>query len=268
MNVFPNTETYLVTYMGGSCGTFITSLVYQFVMNEPVTGFAFSKFGNAHEISSINDYGKNWKNINASVNYADLLNKKVSRFSAVNPLISSQPLILYDHVVPNLDELFTKYPLCKNIVIEIDKRTSNRVQGNLFFKTLVENFPKSLERWKKIQQEHSYLNEYDDPNDLPIELSERYIKQFSSHWPLPNTAFFTSSYNIPEQYKENIFYINVYDIIHNRDMVLETLSKITNKPILTSIIEYYNAYLAKQEELVKTHMPWLDENGHYILKKI
>jgi hypothetical protein len=41
--------------------------------------------------------------------------------------------------------------------------------------------------------------------------------------------------------------------------VLETLSKITNKPIVPSIIEYYDAYLAKQEELVKAHMPWLHD---------
>ena len=259
MNVFPNTETYLVTWMGGSCGAFITSLVYQLVMNEPVLvdDFVFSKFGHAHG-ASLDKCVRYWNNI-GSVRYAELYKEKIPVFLAVDPLISSYPLILYDHVVPDLDELFTKYPLCKNIVIEIDKRTSNRVQGNLFFKTMVQEFPGSLESWKKLQQEHSYLNKYDDPNDVPIEVSKRYIKQFGSNWPLMNAEFFTSSYNIPEQYKENVFHINVYDIIHNRDLVLESISKITNKPILPSIIQYYDAYLAKQEELVKAHMPWLHD---------
>ncbi len=167
--------------------------------------------------------------------------------------------ILYDHVVPNLDDLFTKYPLCKNIVIEIDERTVNRVQGNLFFKTLVQEFPMSLAVWEDTQNKHPYFKDYPDPRDVPVELSERYIKQFGNNWPLLDAEFFTNSFPVPEQYKNNVFYINVYDIIHNRDIVLETLSNITNKPIVPSTIQYYDAYLVKQEELVKTHMPWLDD---------
>jgi hypothetical protein len=87
----------------------------------------------------------------------------------------------------------------------------------------------------------------------------KYIKEWGRCWPLPNSEFFTRDFPIPEQYKNNIFHINVYDIIHNRDLVLELISKITNKPILPSIVQYYDAYLTKQEELVKTHMPWLDD---------
>jgi hypothetical protein len=257
MNVFPNTETYLVTWLGGSCGAFITSLVYQFVVS-PIDDFTFSKFGHAHGVALDKCVG-NWKNIN-SVRYADFYEEKVSVFSSVDPLISSRPLILYDHLVPNLDELFTKYPLCKNIVIEMDKRTVNRVQGNLFFKTIVQEFPKSLKVWEDLQRKYpSYFKEYADPKDVPVELSERYIREWGSRWPFPNVEFFMADYAIPEQYKNNLFHINVYDIIHNRDLVLETISKITNKPILPNIIQYYDAYLAKQDVLVKTHMPWLDD---------
>lgn len=254
--IFPSTETFLVTWLGGSCGAFITSLVYQFAV-KPVDNFAFSKFGHAHGIA-LDECVKNWRNIN-SVHYADLYEKKISVFSSVDPLISSQPLILYDHVVPNLDDLFTKYPLCKNIVIEMDERTINRVQGNLFFKTLVQEFPKSLTVWEDLQHKHSYFKDYPDPRDVPVELSERYIKEWSRCWPFADVEFFMNDFPIPEKYKNNLFHINVYDIIHNRDIVLETLSNITNKPIVPSIIQYYDAYLAKQEELVKTHMPWLDD---------
>ena len=33
----------------------------------------------------------------------------------------------------------------------MDERTINRVQGNLFFKTLVQEFPKSLTVWEDLQ---------------------------------------------------------------------------------------------------------------------
>jgi hypothetical protein len=256
MNIFPSTETYLITWLGGSCGAFITSLVYQFVV-KPVDDFAFSKFGHAHGIA-LDECIKNWNRI-IPVVHSDLYKEKISVFSSVDPICPSQPLILYDHLIPNLDELFTKYPLCKNIVIEMDKRTVNRVQGNLFFKTLVQEFPKSVEVWKNLQNKHPYFKDYTDPKDVPIELSERYIREWGSRWPFPNIEFFMADYVIHEQYKNNLFHINVYDIIHNRDLVLETISKITNKPILPNIVKYYDAYLAKQDELVKTQMPWLDD---------
>ena len=141
----------------------------------------------------------------------------------------------------------------------MDERTVNRVQGNLFFKTLVQEFPKSLTVWTDLQNKHPYFKEYADPKDVPVELSERYIKEWGRRWPFVNVEFFMNDFPVPEQYKNNLFHVNVYDIIHNRDIVLDTISKITNKPILPSIVEYYDAYLEKQEELVKTHMPWLDD---------
>lgn len=256
MNVFPDTETYNVTWLGGSCGAFITALIYQFVV-KPTDNFTFSKFGHAHG-TSLDECERNWKNIN-SIKFPELYNKKIPVFLTVDPIIPSKSLILFGHTPPDLDELHKKYPLCKSIVIEIDKRTINRVQGNLFFKTLVENFPGSMAVWTDLQNKHPYFRDYSDPRELPIELSERYIKDWGKLWPFINATFFTSDFPIPEKYQSNVFHINVYDIIYNQDFVLETISKITSKPIVPSIVQYYNAYLSKQEELVKAHMPWLDD---------
>ena len=95
MNIFPNTETYMVTWLGGSCGAFITSLVYQFVV-KPTDNFTFSKFGNAHG-TALNDCERNWRHIN-SMEFRELYRAKVPIFLAVDPIKSSSPLIMFVHI--------------------------------------------------------------------------------------------------------------------------------------------------------------------------
>lgn len=249
---FPDTPTYGVTWMGGSCGAFITSLVYQF-LNVSLSKYQFSKYGNAHSVA-LDDCERNWRSVDGK-----LYEQTEPIYKIINPLFKSRPLILFGHLIPDFDGLFYKYPRCKQIIVTVDNRMVERMNGNFFFKTVCETFPGSIPQWEIIKNTHPYLAEYEDPRTLPIDVAREYIINCSHQWPLQGAEFFTDEYLIPDEYVSKVIRIKLYDLIHNQNVVLETLSAATESEIRPDIIKYYQSYLDTQSELVKTKMPWLDD---------
>jgi hypothetical protein len=249
---FPDTPTYAITWMGGSCGAFITSLVYQFV-EVSVNKYKFSQYGNAHDVA-LKQCEKNWTSI-SDKRYED--NEPI--YKTINPLFKNRPLILFGHLIPDFDGLFYKYPLCKQIIVTVDENMVQRMNGNFFFKTICDTFPGSDIQWKNIKNTHQYLQEYADPRILPVDVAQEYIINCSHSWPLQGAEFFTDDFSIPDKYVDNVTKIKMHDLIHDPDKVLQTLSSVTGSEIRPDIVEYYQNYLDKQSELVKTKMPWLDD---------
>ena len=73
-----------------------------------------------------------------------------------------------------------------------------------------------------------------------------------------STSIFNKN-NFPEQYKNNIFYIDFYDIIHNMPKVLSQLSEITGKPVTSFLEAQALNYQLKQVELINSKLPWIDD---------
>jgi hypothetical protein len=136
-----------------------------------------------------------------------------------------------------------------------------RMSGNLFFKTVIEEYynekdPNGKEQWNKLKSR--FLNFFEEnniniPEDLTYKTSQLLIsKMFSLNY------FSVSPWvNPPWPARENVFYIQSSDVIYNKNKILSLMSQITNCEMPTNIVEYYDEYLLAQEELVKTKMPWV-----------
>lgn len=150
-----------------------------------------------------------------------------------------------NHNAPDWEEMFKENPGAINIIIQVDERTILRMWANSHYKQLEHEFYQKL-----------LLNSGFDFKNMD---HEAYVRQktyfyFSgSH----NTVIFPFRYGdvVPKQYSDRVHVISLYDIIHNKDLVISTLEKIVGVIALPVLYETYAIYLENQKKLI----PWLDE---------
>ena len=243
---FPETPAYLINWLGGSSGAFISLLLYNLI-HKPEVSIETSVNGNAH----VNQQA-------ITKNYLISDNGTYS-YERINPDDEYSPLILVEHDIPDLDFYFSKFPNGNVVIIQVDRKMIPRLRGNLYFKNICEvDYTQSSDiGWDKIRQDNVMLSEYTNPNDVPLELVKDYITTGALMHDIPH--FYSSQYSPPVQYKDNIYTIRFYDIIHNPNKVLHTLSIMTKKPISNFVVQEYYKYLQKQDELVRHKMPWLND---------
>jgi hypothetical protein len=130
-----------------------------------------------------------------------------------------------------------------------------RLIGNMLYKNWTrEGDP----HWSSIRSTHPKLEPYENPNDVPNDLIKDFLMLYRTNYKKESSFFFDKTF-LPIAYKDSIFYIDFYDIIHNMSKVLVQLSDITNKPITPFLEEQALNYQNKQIELVNSKMPWLDD---------
>lgn len=249
-------ETYLINWLGGTSGAFLTSTLLQ-ILNGPFPEkeIVFSKSGNAHALTDKRLY-------NHTINPNWEVKEDASGIPAYitsAPLIKSKPFVMIDHLIPDYNDLFSRFPECKNIVITRSKNMMLRLKGNMLFKNTCEGFPGNKTYWDGIRELHASVRVYEDPNDVPVNVAEMFIKEVSQQWPDYTHRFYDDDYPVPEQYKDNVVRIKFYDLIHNPDIVLSQLSEATGRHIVPEVKKFYQKYLEAQDNLVKTKMPWLDD---------
>lgn len=244
---------YLVNWLGGTSGAFITALLSQFIdatLNE--ADIIFSQHGDSHSLAD-RAYTKNIRIIPGPDDRSG-----IHTYKYIRPQNETKPLVMIDHSEPDYSELFDIFPNCKNIVVSVSDDMELRRHGNMFFKNTCQGYPGNKIYWDNQRTSHMCVSGYENPNDVPNDVAETYIREVSKV-PYKVTDFFGNNYAVPEKYKNNITRIKFYDVIHRPDLVLEQLSKVTNMPVLPEHVNFYQKYLNKQTELVNTKMSWLSD---------
>jgi hypothetical protein len=251
MKQYPDTEAYLVNYYGGSFGSFISGLILLLLDEIPDRDqIKFSTYGNAHSLAG-------YRSLNYNRNDTDMTIHQM--YDIIEPVDPTKPLVMASHQFPVWDDLFYYYPKCKNIIVTYNHSDLPRLSGNLFFKTIVDEYynEKNLNgktTWEEFKERRSGRALFKNNNiETPLDLSQGDIKTLLSKFISTNNNF--SSENIID--RPNVFYLPMSDIIHNKNKTLNMLANITNRKVTPSIIEIYKKFLTAQEELVRTKMPWV-----------
>lgn len=237
---YPDAEVYYVTWLGGSCGAFISMCLYN-LTTLPLE-IKLSEFGHAH------------------VNQNDLIKNHIKSgfghpYKTTIPKFSSKPLILFGHENNiEFEYLFNKYPKCKLIIVHLEDKMIYRLIGNMLYKNWTN--PGDM-HWVSIRDTHKELAPYESPNDVPSSLVKEFIGLCRKNY--KKDPFFFDKTFLPDTYKNSIFYIDFYDIIHDMSKVLNQLSEITNRPVTPFLEQQALNYQNKQIELVNSKMPWLDD---------
>lgn len=227
-------EIYLISYFHGTSGQFMGAMTQlflakrQFIINFPEDGTA--------EDVLLPPYLNNQFRCNVDKDY-DLL--KHNFFDKLEPL-NDKPFIIAEHPQPNWERFFSKFPNGRNLIIQLNEKMLYRQAANSYYK----------QKFKKIK-DSILINQ-----DLAKEAVEEKYRLFS-RTQIKNEVIgypYRDTDVIPSMY-DKIFIIHLYDLIHNKMKVLETLSKFTEKPINDIIIKSYENYLEKQKKLI----PWLND---------
>ena len=247
---FPSTETFLINWLGGTCGAFISMLTYNILFPNCKIKISPSKYGNAHTNQQIITLLYRFNN-------ETFINDNYTHpYEIVDPKFPNSPLVLFDHAIPKLNIFFNKFPVGKIIVIRFDKRMVPLLHGNLFFKNTLELELTDNGHWNRLKKQNDYLSEYDLPHDIPPETIEYMLKEFSKNYNIEN--YYSEQYIPPKEYSDRFCFVNFYDIIFNKSKVLNQLSEITNRPITDFVSNQYDIYLEKQHELINTKLSWID----------
>lgn len=240
MKTYPDSETYYVTWLGGSCGAFISMCLYNLTSED--VEIKLSEFGHAHT--------------NQRVLFKNYIAKdQTNLYKTAIPKFKSKPVILIGHESDiDFELLFNKFPKCKLIIINVSDNMITRLIGNMVYK----NWTNEQDaHWYDVRKTHKELSEYNSPNDVPIDLMKKFLEKCRKNY--KKEPFFFDKTFLPDAYKNSIFYIDFYDIIHNMSKVLAQLSEITNKPVTEFLEQQALNYQNKQIELVNSKMPWLDD---------
>lgn len=221
-------EIYLINYPFGMPGSFIEVLVKQFVQ----ASFIDIDFPDGDSPDIVQESGII---ISSTHDYTTtrLLNPDIG----FEEKYWFHPYVVAEEIIPVWDQLYKKYSNLKNILITIDHRMYKRYLLDSYVKkNLISN---NAERWMNDIQNHCL----DESDSAWIWFTK------SMYWP------YRANDVIPEELAGKVYRLNLYDIIHNKEVVLDDLSVITNSPINSAITETYDNYLAAQVKLY----PWLDD---------
>jgi len=148
-SVFIDTDFYMVSYMNGTSGSFISSLICDFLYG--VDNTKFTEEGEAH-----NRLTRCWYNlkINGNKQREFFLINSYPPYEIVMPLHPLNPLVVNTHWFPDFEKLFSIYPKAKPIIITYNVADIPRIKGNFYFKHLAKfgtnhdsiiNFPLFIE---------------------------------------------------------------------------------------------------------------------------
>lgn len=230
VDCFPTTNTYLICWLTGTNGGFITSLVGMFL--NKINKIHIGEYGSAHWNLNIERF--NWNRIKRNVYLKQHLNK-TPVYEFITPDNIRLDLILFQHLEVDFDKLFSIYPKCKVIIIKVDEKDVEIVVTNYMKKFVLEGSKLSDHGYKR------YIDLLKSYNLKDFDL-DFLIKENTKNFKLPN---FYNSKN--EVIRDNVYTINFSDITSNPDKVLGQLSQITSKPITNSIKENYTNYINLQQ---------------------
>jgi hypothetical protein len=242
MKIFPLTEAYAVSYLPGTCGSFLCMLIAEFTGS--LDQVEFSKNGNAH----VTRDGIN-QSVDLEFDKSTLKDGQLfARFLETNPEDPSIPIILTEHYLIDHGMYFTKYPKGKIVYIQIDPVQDRQlVEANFYFKVQVDSYY-DIPYWHSLWEEEApkYFNGAKNPFDSSI--TSDMIKKLISDRSKKHTTEYPFNSNdkidIP-----NVSSIQFSDLLHDKQKTLEFVSKITEREIPTSVHEIYDAYIDAQKPI-------------------
>lgn len=241
-------ETYQIIFEAGSCGSFITSLVSQFVYGYfPIYG----KFGDSHESANNEEIFDTYKLREDfyTTNNANLLDFII--------VLNSNPIIIREHCPANINKQLKRFPKLKHIVITAEEHDLRHMLVMRFIKTVLASHTWSQvhkQIWNDLCDVHPFLKKYSSAEDISANELESIINDVYN---VKLEKYFTSSNPLFKEYPEFCFEIKFSDIFNNPEKVLNVLSTVTNRPITSAIRKSYNKYLKLNNKVKKRYYPWI-----------
>jgi hypothetical protein len=235
-----NNDCYLVTYAGGTCGAFISALLYLWLNDDPQV-LEFPYLGCSHDHDKLLEL--NWANRDYS---------SFSEQAYVNnrPLDSSKPFIVRQHYHVDEELLNKLYPRNLHFYISFTAHEKMIIAAFLYFKQFVIEFNSNHNAMSN--ETKLWFNQFGkifDPNALSMKQRRLLIESIIDHR-------FSTQWNHTQP--ENAVILKLSNILRHPEAIMWQISKAIDKPIPDNVRQTYNNYLEVNKRLIRTETPWID----------
>lgn len=236
-------DIYIVSYQNGACGAFIASLIYIWLTNR-AHPLVFTQYGDAHENEN---YRENWSRVDSEVYVSNKMLK------ILEPKHKSLPFVIREHREPNREIVKLKYPNYLNIRITTTSADYKLLTAFIFFKITLRNYNDlNPGPWSRLTK-----GSYIDPNLLNSEELKYYLSLLEESF-LDKNPYWQEENFTKTSESNNEYMLKFNDIIFNKDLVLNYLSKLIEKPIIPVIEQSYKNYINANKNLINLKCPWIN----------
>jgi len=245
-------DGYFICYTAGTSGAFIASLVSQ-IVNETERKFAFTMNGNSHANMVDSNGGIDWA-LAPSPCTSEYFYRNVFTFN------SSKPMVVQTHLQPAWEIAKERWPDFKAIIVQHSLEDVDEIAVNLYYKYYVDDFDVTAKQaFLDVihKQSTAFSKDVIHPNQLSEEEIKAFIKVLIYHKISDGYMYPV----IPEEYKNNAMILPYREIITNKDVVLDKLSKFLGMSVPEISSDNYDAYLEYQKKLIEEKTGWLRPFG-------
>jgi hypothetical protein len=245
-----NRNCYFVSYVYGSSGSMLISLLEKIFYPEKSKPFMVTSHNNAHQNLINPNVAFNWEKVGSNGGRAATASEYFENMRVVD--VEKDVFWQTHWYYPQ--SMFKTFPNAKVVVIGHTTDDIEEIAINNFYKFIVAEFngnsssvARNTWHFLRTSAPHLYTSE---PNTKPNAVS---VEEQRLSIELLKGSCINAGYhlvNIPEEYKDKICKVMYNDIINNPDSVLTTLSEFLDTPIPEYAREQYYGYCSRQKEFI------------------
>lgn len=253
-------EIYIISFQAGSSGRFLGNIIWG-TLKDDVYNYKISKLNSAHKQSpwgttySIDNLPKYIDKL-SSWRYPNLYN---------HITILEDPALLVVHVVPDFEKIYSKFPNAKTIVISYTIDDIPEIVSNSLLKNGLEYFvdkalgmPVNADVIFLKNRYNKKFNQDFVGQEIPFDIKKEFFLDYINLLgPKIKSTFYTDPI-VPDKYKDRVLILPFHEMMHDKNKVLDQISKITGRPIKDTVVSFYDDYLMGRADLIKNHMPWVN----------
>jgi hypothetical protein len=245
-----NRNSYFVSYVYGSSGSMMISLLEKIFYPEKSKPFMVTSHNNAHQNLLDPNVSFNWEKVGSNGGRA----ATAAEYFENMRVVDVEKDVFWQTHWYHPQSMFKTFPNAKVIVIGHTMDDLEEIAINNFYKFIVAEFngnsssvARNTWHFLRTTAPHLYTSE---PNAKPNAVS---VEEQRLSVELLKGSCINAGYhlvNIPEEYKDKICKVMYNDIINNPDSVLTTLSEFLDTTIPEYAREQYYGYCSRQKEFI------------------
>jgi hypothetical protein len=246
----PDQPVYCVGYVGGSCGSFLTSLIATYLYTTTCSNVESS--GRAHE--NLDPVLYNWRG--GWIDGWTVGRSQFPPYQRVEPEVAGVPILLYEHDTPDFDLLFSRFPLAHYFVITCTREDQAQIMLNMYYKLICEECDKGNDfEWQTQKTRNLHWDRYAGPRDVSVE-DWRVWCLNSLEWArLPE--FYGEDFTVEAAYADRVHRIPMRKILKDSEWTLNIISEILGRETSEQSRDFILRYQQAQLDLVSSRAPWI-----------
>jgi len=245
-----NRNCYFVSYVYGSSGSMMISLLEKIFYPEKSKPFMVTSHNNAHQNLINPNIAFNWEKVGSNGGRAST----AAEYFGNMRVVDIEKDVFWQTHWYHPQSMLKTFPNAKIVVIGHTIEDIEEIAINNFYKFIVAEFngnsssvARNTWHFLRTTAPHVYTSEpHVKPNAVSVEEQRLSIE-------LLKGSCINAGYhlvNIPEEYKDKICKVMYNDIINNPDSVLATLSEFLDTEIPEYAREQYYGYCSRQKEFI------------------